>query len=331
MTGLPTGVQSQLDAAKAMIERGNATQTNKMEVVQENIVDMPSTVSTPVPPAPVPENPQPTAEIPVTTEPTPEQGSQLESLRQEVDQLRHANAVLMGKYNAEVPRLQQRLKELTAENDTLMRRITQQPTTTTASEPLAQRATITDEEVRRRFSKDIIDEDGMERCRETLRIAREEAESRSTRENDSVRRDLDELREERFKSELRNLVPNFEAIDDDPKFREWLSSYDPMSGMTYRQCGESAWSNRDAVRVAHIMNTWKGQTQSPATSSGRPSLQSQVVPKVQSPAQTTQKHGKTYTLAQWSEEMSKIPGMPLTERDARQKELEAAFRDGRVK
>jgi hypothetical protein len=58
-----------------------------------------------------------------------------------------------------------------------------------------------------------------------------------------------------FDAALTQRVPNWQQVNESPAFSAFLDSPDPLSGMTYRQLGESA-MGRDVNRTALIFETF---------------------------------------------------------------------------
>ena len=61
------------------------------------------------------------------------------------------------------------------------------------------------------------------------------------------------------------MVPNFDAIRDDPKFSEFLSQIDATSGRTYFNMAQEADTNLDYYRLASFYLAFKRINGVPAT------------------------------------------------------------------
>jgi len=324
---LPTGIQASLDTAKALLESGN-NQNNQ----QSSIVDV-SADTTPVVDMPTL---QPSAPIQQTVqEPAPQhiqqtQPNEISRLTEELNQLRHQLSVITGKYDKEVPRLSNQLRATMAENELLRRQ--QPPPSPKPTKPTE----VTDDDVRARYSKAEIDENGMEFLRSNIRVARAESEN-VTKELEAVRSELAQTREEReanrtkrFFSEIGAIVPDYRAVNEDPHFQEWLDTVDAASGFSYDELLKDAQRQYDSGRAAHILNIWKA-TKTPAAPSNRPSLTSQVVPsnKPGGPPPTPQQ-GARYKFDEWNKLLTDSLALPRKDGEALRKKLHTAYEEGRV-
>lgn len=93
--------------------------------------------------------------------------------------------------------------------------------------------------------------------------------------------------EERFFQQLGQLVPDFQVVNVNPKFHEWLLTPDSMTGIMRQTYLEDAQRTLDVQRVANIFNAWKeltGAAQTPAQQARTPKpdpaseLERQVAP-----------------------------------------------------
>ena len=66
--------------------------------------------------------------------------------------------------------------------------------------------------------------------------------------------------EERFFAALGQLVPDYQQVNVNQRFHEWLLTPDPMTGITRQTYLEDAQRASDAPRVASIFNSWKEST-----------------------------------------------------------------------
>lgn len=66
--------------------------------------------------------------------------------------------------------------------------------------------------------------------------------------------------EEKFFGAIAKAVPDWERINFDTKFQEWLLTPDPMTGITRQTYLEDAQKSFDAARAVNIFNIWKQVT-----------------------------------------------------------------------
>lgn len=88
--------------------------------------------------------------------------------------------------------------------------------------------------------------------------------------------------EQEFFTALAGVVPNWERVNSDRRFHEWLLSQDAMTGITRQVYLADAQKNLDVRRVASIFNSYLGSTgsQPQAVSRKAPTdeLQNQIAP-----------------------------------------------------
>lgn len=175
---------------------------------------------------------------------------------------------IAGKYNAEVPRLHQQIKERDSELKALKDRMDLLEAAA-SKEPL-----VKPEEVQE-FGEPLVDL--------IRRAAREEVGSKDV-EIQQLKSKLDRFEststantEANFYKELATAVPDWMAINDDPDFHAWLREDDELTGYQRQQLLGQAESNRDAVRVAKFFSAYKKIQHGTAVAASN-SLESQVAP-----------------------------------------------------
>ena len=205
-------------------------------------VDAHQPVAPQVPPAPAPVSPTPS-----------------ESPSDETWEQRYRT--VQGKYSAEVPRLSAELKDLRdrfAVTASELERIKGKQ----AEAPKAKTPLVTDKDVEA-FGSDLIDV--------IDRKAREVAESMvDTRmgelegENRKLRDQLTGVTERQvvndrqaYFTELARQVPDYEALNVDQGFMDWLADVDPLSGSPRQEYLNKAWTAFDAGRTAVLFNAYK--------------------------------------------------------------------------
>lgn len=185
---------------------------------------------------------------------------------------------IAGKYNAEVPRLHQQLKERDSELKGLKDRIELLEAAST-KEPL-----VKPEEVQE-FGEPLVDL--------IRRAAREEIGAKDV-EIQQLKSKLDSFEvkttantEAMFYEDLAKAVPDWMAINDDPEFHAWLREADDLTGMQRQQILGQAEQNRDAQRVARFFTAFK-KVQEGTVAAASNTLEHQVAPttsKVDAPPQ----------------------------------------------
>lgn len=185
---------------------------------------------------------------------------------------------IAGKYNAEVPRLHQQLKERDSELKGLKDRI-ELLEAASNKEPL-----VKPEEVQE-FGEPLVDL--------IRRAAREEIGAKDV-EIQQLKSKLDSFEvktsantEATFYEDLARAVPDWMTINDDPEFHAWLREHDELTGYQRQQILGQAEQNRDAQRVARFFTAFK-KVQEGTVAAATSSLEQQVAPttsKVDAPPQ----------------------------------------------
>jgi hypothetical protein len=189
---------------------------------------------------------------------------------------------LKGMYDAEVPRLHSQVRELNTQVQTLIGEVerakVQQP------EPARQVESLITEQDREAFGPDLIDL--------IERAAQSKIANTQGRESDLVSR-IKELEnqlgnvserqvvsdKDRFLNGLSQQVPDWEVLNTDQGFLNWLQEVDPVYGMPKQAALTNAYENLELNRVATIFKAYKSllpaKTEKPQLN---PELQRQVAP-----------------------------------------------------
>ena len=173
--------------------------------------------------------------------------------------------VLQGKYNAEVPRLAQQLRQVEEElaNTRQVLASVQQPAA--AAPPSSSSAAhdysslISDEE-RQEYGDDLLDVVGrraeqtlMPRIEQILQQRFDDVESRLGSVSQSVARSS----EDRLKAALAAAVPDWDVMNSDAGFNSWLNGVDLFSGSPRRKLLHEAYSHGDSDRVIAFFQAYK--------------------------------------------------------------------------
>ncbi len=165
--------------------------------------------------------------------------------------------VLKGKYDAEVPRLSQENKDLKQQVQDLSAQVQnlQQKVEQSSKQP---------EEEPVNLNPDDFAEYGEEFQQLVKRLNSLESENQDLKSQlSSVNQTVGSVQEhqqqsatERFWQDLNSVVPNWEQINQDQDFLNWLGEFDPVGGQTRNDALQEAHSNLDARRVAAIFNSF---------------------------------------------------------------------------
>lgn len=240
-------------------------------------------------------------------------------------------STLIGKYNAEVPRLHQQVKDLAAQLEAVHQRMQERNNPTEASD----RETLVTDRDREAFGDDLIDLN--------RRVAREVASVYEQKLNSyeakiaSLEQRLmqtgNQVGEMTFEQRLLRVVPDFDQVDSDPRWVAWLNEIDPLLRAPRRVVAEQAFKNGDVDGVAHYVNLFKGQ--GGKQDNRKSELERQVAPsRVSSGTAQAAPQGKMYSMNQWSAAYDRVAQLVATGKydDANklEAELSAAMSQGRV-
>ena len=282
-------------------------------------------------PAEPPQDPQPQPAEPKPVEPTP---TPTEPVVAE-EKWEQKYKTLKGMYDAEVPRLHADLRELKAQVDTLRKASETKPVE--PAKPAAPTKLVTDADVEA-FGQDLI---------EVQRKVAREVASEFRGELDAMRAENEKLREQltstgtqvseaSFEQRLYRMVPDFEAVNADPKWIAWLNEVDPLLRAPRSSVAQQAFNRGDAEGVAHYVAMFK-QTVAPAEQKADKTeeLERQLQPnRGATSAPPTSQKGKVYTNADIEKMFRKAADLGTKgQTDAAKKleaEIDAAFMEGRV-
>lgn len=315
---LPAHIQAQLDEAEAIeaaIAAEQAALANPQDTGNLEVVTQPEPV--------------------VEPEVKPEPQVQLPDPEEETWKSRF-NA-LQGKFNAEVPRLHQQLKEsnhaladLRAEVD----RLKQAP----AKPEVVNTVTSEDEET---FGSDLI--------AVMKKVAKQEASEAAkqlepkvasvSQKVDAVLKDQAETAGDRFMAAIARDVPDWETINADQKWLDWLGEYSPELGGPRQYALDVAQERFDHVRVVALFKAYKEKfPNSPAattapTSKAQQELQSQVAPAKTAAPATQPNTDRIWTGAEYERAYDVRLGHTMTAKEVEglQAEAERAYNEGRVR
>jgi hypothetical protein len=271
--GLPKAVQKAVDEADALVAHISGDKTEEGQEV------------TP-PPETEPQNsqpdPEPAAEEYEQTVSQEIQAVQKPTVSEEVWEKKYLT--LKGMYDAEVPRLHADLREMKAQMQQLMadKAAAEAKAASRADEPQVSLITEQDKEA---FGPDLIDLINRAVKTETKTFEKREAQLLSQIEqlkgqlgNVSERQVVSD--KDRFLMGLSQQVPDWEALNVDQGFLNWLQQVDPVYGIPRQMALTNAYEALDVGRVATIFNAYRQLVvpQTKPTNKPNPELQRQVAP-----------------------------------------------------
>jgi len=160
---------------------------------------------------------------------------------------------LQGMYDKEVPQLHSKVRDMSKQLEELQAKLTTKEKAAKSVEKL-----VTDDDVKN-FGEDLI---------EVQRKVAREVAAEFQSDLDAMRTENEELRkmlgsteskvaESSFQSRLHRLVPDFDQINNDPAWVEWLDGVDPVLRGPRRSIAQQAFAEGDAEGVAHYVDMFR--------------------------------------------------------------------------
>jgi uncharacterized coiled-coil protein SlyX len=255
------------------------------------------------------------------------------------DDFKQKYSSLLGKYDAEVPRLHQQVRQLTEEMEALRQKETAKQVEPT--KPKKKVSLVTDED-RAEFGEELLD---VQR-----RIAKEvsqEYEDRFEQQEaviqslqDKIAETGSQVGEVGFSQRLAQLVPDFNQVDNDERWMAWLNEHDPMLRGPRRVQAQTAFDEGDAQAIADYVKLWKNSL--PEAKAEKPNrkseLEKQVAPngsansvRTQSATQNTKQYSPREVDAAWTKVRVLNTNGKYGEAEKLEAELTAAYMEGRVR
>jgi uncharacterized coiled-coil protein SlyX len=254
------------------------------------------------------------------------------------DDFKQKYNTLRGKYDAEVPRLHSQVKELTEKLKAIEANAKKEAE---APKPKEKVSYVTDAD-REEFGEELIDVQ-----RRVAREVSQEYEERFEKQEAIIKALQDQLSntgnqigEMGFSQKLHQLVPDFDQIDNDERWVEWLNEYDPIIRGPRRDLAQQAFDKGDAEAVAHYVKLFR-ESITPVVEEPRDTrkaeLEKQVSPNRTSSTRTqsTGREGKVYSAREVDGVWTKIRNLnargdfeAATKLEA---EITAAYLEGRVR
>lgn len=270
---LPKAVQQQLDEADRLVAEFNGDKTGEGSPETDPVNNTDPLVNV----TREPENP-PADETP------PDNTVSQETKPVEVPDETWAQKyyTLKGMYDAEVPRLHSDLREMKAQ----MQQLLAEQAAAKVAKPAEEKpvsSLITDED-KEAFGPDLIDL--IDRATESKVSTLREREAELVNEIKELKGKLGNVTErqvvsekDRFLAGLTQQVPDWEALNVDQGFLNWLQQVDPVYGIPKHVALTTAYENSDVARVAAIFNAYKQSLPpAPVANKNQQELQRQVAP-----------------------------------------------------
>ena len=275
-------------------------------------------------------------EEPVAVEATPAD----DSIEEVSESFKQKYATLRGKYDAEVPRLHQQVKELTDQMNAI-REEAQAAKKAEAEKPKEKVSYVTDAD-REEYGDDLIDfqrrvakevsQDYEERFEQQSRVIQDLQSKISNTDN--------QVGEVGFTQKLNALVPGFDQLDSDERWVAWLNEIDPMTRGPRRDQAQAAFNSGDAEAVAHYVSLFRGSIEPVANgkSDRQTELEKQVTPSRSAStvaSKSSNNSSKVYSEKELDRGWTKIRDLnsqgKYDDAEKLEAELTVAYMEGRVK
>lgn len=297
---LPKALQQQYDEAEAI-----QTQLNGAPEAQTVAV-----VETPAPVVAAIETPPEVPEVPEET-------------------WAHKYRTLQAKFDAEVPRLHAQLREINATMQQTLRDKTELERVRVET-PQAPAFTDQDKEV---YGEDLLSLLERSRAADSARIAELEAMVQAQKKSvGNVEQMAAAQAEERFFSRLQSVVPDWEQINVDAGWVEWLTGRFPGASVTRQEMLNASRGALDTAAVTELFQAYKATLAKP--NSGSKELQRQVTPpkggSASSAADTSAPRTWTSSEVNAALDPRRMAKMTPQERERVMAEIDAASAEGRI-
>lgn len=247
---------------------------------------------------------------------------------------------LQGMFDAEVPKLHASNRELNSKLNEALEQINALKTAAPAA-PKAAESLVTDKDVET-FGGDLIDLQRRVASEVSANIERQfqgkldklEAENRALKEQ--VQSTGNQVGELTFEQRLSSAVPDFAAVNRDPRWIEWLAEVDPMTRGPRRNLAQDAYAKGDVDGVAHYVKLFRDTlAPAPKQNDKKSELERQVAPSRTNSTVPSTPQAKVYSNAQieqlWAEVRQKSIRGRIDEANQLEAEITAAYMEGRVR
>lgn len=257
------------------------------------------------------------------------------------DDFRQKYSTLKGKYDAEVPRLHQQIRDLTSKLAALEAVQYEKPSEPT--KPKEKVSYVTDAD-RAEFGEELL---AVQR-----RVAQEVSQDYEDRfeQQEAIIKELQkqlkqtgsQVGQMSFGQRLRQLVPDFEQIDNDERWVAWLNEVDPILRDQRRVLAQAAFDKGDAEAVAHYVKLFKKTIADPEADIQVKAIRQTELEKQVSPSRSassastpTDRKGRVYSQSEIDNGWSKIRILTrkgnYAEAEKLEAEITAAYLEGRVR
>lgn len=186
--------------------------------------------------------------VQVEGEPAPSYQREIrDEVRDTKEDWEHKYNVLKGKYDKEVKRLHRELDSLRRENSELKAKVDTLMVMLSSQKANGGQEESSVEDELKKFREDYP---------ELYNAVRRMVESSIARIREEVKVASEGMNEKQYLATLTSLVPNWQELNSDPDFLDWLKERDELSGYTRHELMLMAHERRDAHRVAQFFKRY---------------------------------------------------------------------------
>lgn len=260
-------------------------------------------------------------EQPVEEAPQPYQAEEVE------EDWEHKYKVLKGKYDSEVPRLIKELKrlrrekeELSSRLDLLEKMVTMQKISSAPSEE--EKKEEEDEEIKK-FKEDYPD---IYKAMEKLLM------KKFGKVENRIKDMSTQMTQQQFFAQLTALVPEWQKLNTDPDFLDWLQEVDPSSGYTRHQLMLYAYNQMDVNGVARWFKKYLSEVENKMNEKEQSLASKNVAPPHRKITKASELPKRTYTESEIRKFYTDVAlgKIPPDKREKLEEEYTRALLEGRV-
>ena len=314
---LPQAIQAQVEQAETLLAEANKAREPQADLA--TLADQPT--------ASAEQEPQPQAATPPAQEPQPPQQ----------DPWEQRYKTLQGRYNHDVPNLQSKVKELETQ---LTQAVQKMQEVAKPQEPPEKKPAADPQDVEA-FGADLVDM--VQRVAERMfggaaRTMQEQAarlDQRMTALEQALQGTTQTVAvtaEQAFFDRLTKMVPNWEDINNNQAFLDWLQEVDPVYGQPRQAALNFAQQQLNAERAANVFKAFAGTV--PQAPKANP-VEKQVSPKAAASSAPTSTEKPVITQKQVTDFYNDVARGMYRGRDAEAARIEAminsAMSEGRIR
>lgn len=306
---IPRKAQQQLEAAEELHRQMYATETSELDAPSDEDTNLDQN----------PESIQTTTPDPVeSADPAPQDDGHVapvdDSWEEKYRKLEAAHKTLQGKYGAEVPRLNSKVKDLTTQLDAARKG-------QAAAQSMANKAQQEVSDLTNRLQEEV----GEDATKAISDYANSLIDNRLNAIKEEEQATEQKNTQERFFDAIYQEIPDFDMVNQNPSFDQWLfDNRDPITGLTLKQSINQAGTTLDAETVIKITKQFieRRETAPDTPPQETQPIQNEHISAPKTPAPTKQPEQPQYTAEDYTQLMREIQRGKWRGREAEASALE---------